>query len=280
MKTLPVLLISAFPAFAQFRRGRQLFLWLAVVSCVGGGFSAFGQGSFTPPGRSVPPSTPIATPTPTPIPPPTPAPTPSPGICQLRVLIVYADSAPPTMLQSQILAQPGVTAVDLFDASYGPGTEPTGGTPTLAQLQQYQIVVPFSFDQFANSITLRDNLVDYVDGGGVVVQFGDSFMGPGEGHGINGRWFNENYYAYSYSFNEVQNKPFALGTFNPAHPLMAGVSTLNSNFGDKVPLAVQATEVAAANNGNSLVAYRVVYGGRTTVAVSAHIGAHNLHTRA
>src|SRR3982750_2667679 len=49
------------------------------------------------------------------------APTPASAPCQLRVLIVYADSAAPTLLQSQILAEPGVTAVDLFDASFGPG---------------------------------------------------------------------------------------------------------------------------------------------------------------
>src|SRR5256714_6196867 len=54
MKTLPVLLISAFPAFARLRRGRQLFLWLAVVLYVGGSFPAFGQGSLTPPGPPAP----------------------------------------------------------------------------------------------------------------------------------------------------------------------------------------------------------------------------------
>ncbi len=60
--------------------------------------------------------------------------------------------------------------MDLFNA--------TAGTPTLAQLQQYQIVVPFSIDLFIDSITLGNNLADYVDGGGVVVQYGDSFVGP------------------------------------------------------------------------------------------------------
>src|SRR5436190_9104043 len=49
MKALPILLISAFRAFARLRRGRQLFLWLAVVSYVGGSFSVFAQGSLTPP---------------------------------------------------------------------------------------------------------------------------------------------------------------------------------------------------------------------------------------
>src|SRR5439155_2742453 len=56
--------------------------------------------------------------------------------CQFHVLIVYADTAPPTQLQLEIQAQPNVVAVDLFDAQVG--------TPTLGQLQQYEIVVPYS----------------------------------------------------------------------------------------------------------------------------------------
>ena len=71
---------------------------------------------------------------------PTPTATPTAtGSCtpsSFHVLIAYSDTAAPTQLQSEILAEPGVAAVDLFDAQ--------AGTPTLAQLQQYQIVVPYS----------------------------------------------------------------------------------------------------------------------------------------
>ena len=58
------------------------------------------------------------------------------GVCQFHVLIVYADPKPPTQLQSEIQAEPNVVAVDVFDA--------TVGIPTLGELQQYDIVVPFS----------------------------------------------------------------------------------------------------------------------------------------
>ena len=56
MKSLlkSIILTSAFPASAGLRRGRQLFLWLAVVLYVGGSFSAFAQGSLTPPGPPAP----------------------------------------------------------------------------------------------------------------------------------------------------------------------------------------------------------------------------------
>ena len=96
---------------------------------------------------------------------PSPTPTPSPSCTpsSFHVLIVHADSAPPTQLQSEILAEPNVIAVDFFDAQTG--------TPTLAQLQQYEIVVPFSNFQFSDPNTLGNNLADYVDGGGIVVQY-------------------------------------------------------------------------------------------------------------
>lgn len=187
------------------------------------------------------------------------------GVCQFHVLIVYADTEGlPTQLQSEIQAEPNVIAVDLFDA--------TVGTPTLAQLQQYEIVVPFSNSPFLDGDTLGDNLADYVDGGGIVVQHGFSHLGPGQPYGINGRWLSDNYNPYDYSQNFAFN-PFTLGTFNGGHPLMAGVTSLNSDFQNIVTPAAGATEVAATNLATSLVAFRPVSGGHTTVGVTAYVGA-------
>ena len=188
-----------------------------------------------------------------------------PTTCGFQVLIVYSDSGgQPSPLQSQILAEPGVASVDLFQA--------TTRTPTLAQFQLYDIVVPFSNNPFADPDTLGNNLADYVAGGGIVVQLAFSHTGPGEPNGINGRWVSGNYNPYSYSTNFVFDVPFTLGTFNAGHPLMAGVTELTSNFQNVVTLAPGATEVAAASNGNSLVAYRPVNGGRTTVGITAFLG--------
>ena len=198
----------------------------------------------------------------------TPTPTPTCTPSQFQVLIVYSDTLPPIQLQSQILAEPGVTTVDLFNAA--------SGTPTLGQLQQYQIVVPLSNigapPGFQDSIKLGNNLADYVDRGGVVVQYGFTFYGPSQPHGVNGRWVTGNYNPYNYSTNFL-DRGFTLGTFNAGHPLMAGVTTLNSGFADTVTLAAGATEVAQTNFGTSLVAFRPVSGGHTTVGVTAYVGA-------
>src|SRR5207302_6551423 len=84
------------------------------------------------------------------------------GPSSFHILIVYGDSgAPPSTLQTALLAQSGVTAVSLFDA--------TTGTPSLAQLQQNDIVVAYSNNPYLDPVTLGNNLADYQDGGGVVV---------------------------------------------------------------------------------------------------------------
>ncbi len=198
--------------------------------------------------------------------PATPTPTPTCIPSQFHVLIVYSDTLAPTQLQSQILAEPGVAIVDLFDA--------TSGTPTLGQLQQYQIVVPLSniaSSGFQDATTLGNNLADYVDGGGVVVQHGFTFYGPFP-QAINGRWVTGNYNPYNYSTNFL-DFGFTLGTFNAGHPLMAGVTTLHAGFAENLTLAAGATEVAQTNVATSLVAFQSVSGGHTTVGVTAYLGA-------
>lgn len=214
---------------------------------------------------------------PCPSPTPTPAPTPTPHPCQLRVLIVYGDIAMPAYFQWEIQHQPSVARVDIFDG--------LNSTPTLAQLQQYDIVVPlsnwFGGGWFQDSDTLGNNLADYVDGGGVVVQCGFSFRGPFEQNnrqGIFGRWVSESYNPYYYSNNfNANHTPFTLGTFDPSHPLMAGVTALNSTEANFVePLA--AIEVGQMDNGNSLVSFRPVSGGHTTIGVTAYVGDYALQS--
>jgi hypothetical protein len=185
------------------------------------------------------------------------------------VLIVYADSGgAPAVLQSEILAEPGVAAVDLFDA--------VAGTLTLGQLQQYQIVVPFSNSPFLDAAALGNNLADYVDGGGVVAQAGFSFYGPNQPYGVNGRWVTGNYNPYNYSTALVATA-FTLGAYNAGHPLMAGVTAMASNFQNNVTLAAGATQVAAASNGNSLIAFRPV-GVHTTVGITGYLGSQSIQS--
>ena len=200
----------------------------------------------------------------TPTSPATMSPTPTPRPCQpFRVLLVYADSQVPAQFKYEIQTQPNVAVVDLFDAQ--------NGTPTLAQLQQYDIVVPFSNPPFQDANTLGNNLADYVDAGGIVVQYGFSFSTSGS-QGVNGRWVTGGYSPYNYSGSHLILTPFTLGMFNAAHPLMAGVTVLSSNAANVVMAAGGATNVAWMDNGDQLVAFREVSGGHTTVGVTGYVG--------
>ena len=86
------------------------------------------------------------------------------------MLIAYSESSTaPSTLRNQILAEPGVAAVDLFDARLG--------TPTFAQLLSYDVVVAYSNTAYANPTAMGDVLADYADTGGLVVAFNFNWYG-------------------------------------------------------------------------------------------------------
>ena len=196
-------------------------------------------------------NTATATRTPT----PTLTPTCSPA-GSYHVLLVYADGAiVPANLRTAILAETGVVAVDTFDGQ--------AGTPTLAQLQQYEIVVPFSNFGYADPVALGNNLADYLDGGGVVVAFNFSWYGGAQS--IQGRWLTGNYTPY----NNPGSGNFSNGTLGTCTfaQLCTGVTTLNAFYRETMTLAAGATLAATWNDATPLIAYK----GRA-IGVSAYVG--------
>lgn len=182
-----------------------------------------------------------------------------------RVGVLFAETGgSPVQLRAALLAEPGITTVDLFDAHLG--------TPTLAQLQDYDIIIPFSNATFSNATALGNVLADYVDGGGVVFQLGFSFHGPASPLGINGRWVTGGYSPYTYTGNLTNNVVNTLGSNDGANPLMQGVTTLRSNFHNIVSPSSGALEVAAWNNNDSLIAYKALPGGHITFGMTAYVG--------
>ena len=200
----------------------------------------------------------------TPTPTPTPTPTGSPTGCQFHVLIAYADiGGPPTTLQNEILAEPGVTGVDLFDAF--------SGTPTLQQLQQYNIVYAFSNNGWFDATAMGNVLADYQDAGGIVVvsTFAWDNRGPWL---LAGRWITDGYSPY----NSTSQTNFTSNTANitqPGHPLMQGVSSLTSFFRDGVTLTGGAASVAVWTDGPPAVSYQT-HTGTTAVGINAYLGSN------
>ncbi len=176
----------------------------------------------------------------------------------LRVLIVYADyESPPATLRNGILAQTGVQTVDFYRAD--------STTPTLAQMMQYDVVVTFaSLTVYADPSTLGNRLADYLDAHGIVVAF--NFTWDGSLREIGGRWQSGGYSPYE-GFGQRVYSTGTLGSHNAAHPLMEGVTNLSAFYRGNLVLKPGAEQVAAWNDGLSLMAFK----GRA-VGVSAYVG--------
>ena len=162
------------------------------------------------------------------------------------------------MLQNQILAEPDVIAVDLFDAF--------SGTPDLALLQQYDIVYAFSNNAWNNAVAMGDVLADYEDGGGVVVVSTFAWDNRG-GWLLAGRWVTGGYSPLSIVLmtDKIAN------ITDPGHPLMQGVSSLGAHFRNGVTLTAGAASVAVWTDGPPAVAYKT-NNGHTAAGINAYLG--------
>jgi hypothetical protein len=183
----------------------------------------------------------------------------SPGA--YRVVIVQADCEPPLTLRNQIAAMPEIAVIDEFK-----GCE---GTPTAAFLEGYDMVVSQSDSEYENNSLYGDALANYVDSGGVVVQYAyDNWDGGEVSNGPTGRFASGGYEPFIPGPNP--NELTTLGTFDTSSPLMQGVTKLEAEFNTDPTLAPGATLVAKWADGRDAIAYK----GRV-VSISAYTGDQN-----
>jgi hypothetical protein len=122
------------------------------------------------------------------------------------VLLVCAeggDLCTPIIAQLQAFGDLG--AVDPFNAS--------GGTPTLAQLLAYDVVLTWSDYVYADSTAMGNVLADYVDAGGKVIDA--NFAMGTHGWQMGGRFMSENYTAINGT--NLGFGTSCLGTYNASH---------------------------------------------------------------
>jgi hypothetical protein len=175
-----------------------------------------------------------------------------------RILIVAADcGSVPNVLRNNLLAQSGVGTVDFFNSGGG-----GSGTPDLALLQQYDTVVAYSNCPFVDPVTLGNNLVAYMQGGGVVVAFNFSWA---SGASIQGAWLSGNYSP----FNTPGTNNFVNGTLGTCTnaQICSGVNTLSASNRQTLTVAAGATLAGTWNDGTPLMAYK-----GQAVGVSAYVG--------
>lgn len=139
------------------------------------------------------------------------------------------------------------------------------GNPTLETLMGYDSVMVWSNSLFYNSTALGNVLADYVDAGGGVVMASFSFYGYVD-VSIAGR-------ITDYSpFNTPGTTSFTsstLGTYNAAHPIMDGVTSLGGSYRDNVTLKPGADLVASWADGRPLAA---TGNGGSVVGISLYPG--------
>lgn len=181
---------------------------------------------------------------------------------QYRILIVYSDYGAPGNLRSALLAEANVSVVDYFNA--------INATPSLSTLQQYQIVVTYSNLQYADNVTLGNNLASYQDSGGIVVASYASFYNSSYMHAIKGRWLTGGYSPFNLG-SSLSTNNVTVGWVNLVAPLVQGVNTLNAAYRINVTLAPGAVQVAIYSDYSIAVAYKLT-NGSGAIGMPAYLG--------
>lgn len=160
-----------------------------------------------------------------------------------NVLILLSDfsTSEASLAQSSILADGRFLSCDVMEVNYT--------TPTLEQLLPYDIVQAWSNYQYADANALGNVLADYVDAGGAVLLSQFSFTSY---WAMGGRLMSD-YSPLGVGYNYWS--PVTLGTYDPGHPIMAGVSSLSEgSYSVDAPVNPDAEVVAWWSNSTPCVA--------------------------
>ena len=146
--------------------------------------------------------------------------------------------------------------VDVYPAGTG---QPV---PSLAQLLQYGAVLVFSDAAFSDNVGLGNVLANYSDnGGGVVLATFDFATGGG---GISGRIMTGGYSPFT-TGNQTSGAAYTLIADQPAHPILAGVSSFNggtASYHELASVVPGASLIAHWSDGSPLVGTKQLTAGR------------------
>lgn len=170
------------------------------------------------------------------------------GFRKPKVLIVNAGTGSTALndVQTKLNESSQFSAIGVFDA--------LSTTPTLAEMLPYDAVLVFSDAFMANSVTLGNNLDDYVDAGGGVVTmiFSTANISPPAG-----RW-NPGYL----SMETGTGLKTGISTLDPSsitnqnHPILIGVGSFSGGSGsyraNQANVVAGATIVAKWSDGTVL----------------------------
>ncbi len=146
----------------------------------------------------------------------------SAGLPPPSVLVCTADanSNAGTMIQTLLQNTGAFASVSVLNC--------TANTPTLAQLNTYDVVFTWDDNQYADTTTLGNNLADFVDGGGGVVlaQYDLYNQSNGVDYQLGGRW-TPNYNCIQPSLSTTSDS-LTMTPLLPGSPLVTGVTKFTS----------------------------------------------------
>ncbi len=164
-----------------------------------------------------------------------------PGTNATDMALLIVGNGFPGEIQALLLAFSDISVVDIFDTG--------SGSPTLAELEPYHAVILSNSSPFMDPLGLGNVLADYVDQGGGVIQTIASFV---DGFHFTGRFMDEGYSAFGLGVGPIGSG--SLGIFDPSHPIMEGVTSVNGDLLATAPLTAGAQLVAAWDFGEAFVA--------------------------
>jgi|GEM_PF-2097387 len=175
-----------------------------------------------------------------------------------RVAVLGGDDRASLEDVRSFLQQVGAFAtVELIDVSQD--------TPDAQTLSGYEAVLVWADSGFKDAVALGDRLADYVDQGGGVVVAAVSFDAPSpfDPDVLEGRFFDQGYYAIAPGVDNVDAGRLTLGqVLAPDHPIMQGVSGIDggpkSFHSPTTALTAGSSSIALWSNGDVLVAVKTV----------------------
>jgi len=171
----------------------------------------------------------------------------------LRILLITSGGMP-SEIKDALLSFPDIQQVDIFDAY--------SATPTLNEILPYHTIIAMNNTPYADPVVMGNVLADYVDQGRGLILAVATFASGWE---IKGRLLDDGYFPFNIGYGPAGAA--SLGTFNPSHPIMQGVTTAYGDLLADVTVASGAELVASWSTGWPFVATN----GKNVAAVNIYV---------
>ncbi len=160
-----------------------------------------------------------------------------------HVLLLFSDNGDGDPLRTILSSYADIDVVNTFKA--------ITLTPTLADLQPYDVVIVWNDYAFADPVALGNALADYLDAGGHVILSAFAWHSAGD---LGGRLMSGSYSPFISAGWGTHSSQASLGRREIGHPILLGVASATDWYRNIVSLAPGADLVARWSDGEAFIA--------------------------